>query len=1156
MNQTIKVLRVHANSKHSDKSVRLLQSAGHEVVEADSGEACLQLIPNFRPQLVLLDAELSDGDSLEVCRQIKQLSDSALVSVVLLYPDQANPEILMQGFAAGADDVLPHSAPEPVLLAKIQKQTQLQKLHDSFKVQQQWLHAAMSLTSDAVIFMDERGEVSSLNSTAEFLTGWRQPQVVGQPIQHILNLLDDKTVSSVNHLLETLLESGELPSGSTNAMLIHKNGHRIPIVLKAAVIKNDRGESTGIVLNLRDLREHKRAEDKVKASEELYSHIVESMSDGILVLDREFHYLYWNRAMEKIFNVAREQLVGTAKLPWELFPHLKREGVDKLMRQAMQGKPTKKENIPYTLPDGRSGYTDEIYIPLKDATGDIRGILGVIRDTTEQNRAQKIIQQQNQFLLSTIDSLTHPFYVIDVRNYQIVLANAAAQLEKANGKSTCYALTHKRNVPCNYAGELCPLEIIKRTHKPVKVEHVHYDKHSLKRFFEVHGYPIFDEKMNLMQIIEYNLDVTERKQAETKLRESEERFRRFFEEDLSGDFITTPQGKLLACNAAYAHMLGFNSVEEALQTDVYEVYTSRKERNDYLRLLKKKKKLINYERELVRKDGTKIWVVANVNGQFDTHGELIEIRGYIFDITERRRAEKALKESERRFRDLFENSPDAIFVQDLAGNVLDVNPAGCALHGYTREELIGKNAAELVPPNVRGAAKYNLQSAFASKPGYLEGASLTIDGKVIPSEIRASKINYGGRSAHLLIVRDISERKRLEDQLQQAQKMETIGTLAGGIAHDFNNLLTVILGNAEFALQDVRPGEPIYDDLTKIEKAAEQAGALVSQLLTFSRQSVLDLKFLNLNDIVEETLKMLKRVISENIELSTKLAENLHLVKADPSQMQQVLMNLSVNARDAMPQGGKLTIATRNIKFDEVLPMIESQFESLQEFNTPNQQFVELVVEDSGSGMDEKIQGRIFEPFFTTKKVGKGTGLGLSVVYGIVKQHKGMLHVSSQPNKGTTFKIYLPAISKADLNKRARKKTAAIPRGSETILVVEDDRSVKNVCVRILNKLGYQVLTAENGLQAIKIFQSNHEKIDLVLMDVVMPELSGPDTYLRLQTIKPDLPVIFVTGYDVHDEMDEASRIDMKNAAVLQKPYTKRVLANRIRKLLESSKQI
>jgi signal transduction histidine kinase len=385
------------------------------------------------------------------------------------------------------------------------------------------------------------------------------------------------------------------------------------------------------------------------------------------------------------------------------------------------------------------------------------------------------------------------------------------------------------------------------------------------------------------------------------------------------------------------------------------------------------------------------------------------------------------------------------------------------------------------------------------------------------------------------------ERKHLERQVQQLQKFEAIGRLAGGIAHDFNNVICAILGWAELEYKDAQPGTRLQERLQKICDQAQRAAGLTSQLLAFARRQVLQPRRIDLNDLVKEGTSLLRRVIGEDIEVCLRPAANLRVTLADPVQIDQVLMNLCLNARDAMPKGGRLVIETQNVDIDE-------DYCRLHTYYVRPGSYVLLMVSDTGTGMDAATIDRIFEPFFTTKEIGKGTGLGLATVFGIVKQHGGFINVYSEPGKGTTFRVYLPGDSGAPEPPKAEPDELP-QQGTETILLAEDHESLRELAQETLGALGYQVILASNGIEAVQLFKDNSDRIDLVVMDVVMPGMSGPDAYLKMSAIRPDLGVVFTTGYTA----EQASLTSMveKGASVLQKPYGAKRLGRVIRVVLE-----
>jgi PAS domain S-box-containing protein len=510
----------------------------------------------------------------------------------------------------------------------------------------------------------------------------------------------------------------------------------------------------------------------------------------------------------------------------------------------------------------------------------------------------------------------------------------------------------------------------------------------------------------------------------------------------------------------------------------------------------------------------------------------------------------ALSQSEERYRDYFENAKDAIYVHDLNGRYLMVNKAGEELIGYTRDEILQMRISDVVPRSY-------LDEIHARLKKKLTDHSLTIyeveairkDGSRVPIEVSSRLVYENGVPVAVQgSARDISERKRAEEalrasqfQLQQSQKLEAIGQLAGGVAHDFNNMLTAIIGYTDLSLRRIGLENPIRRNLEETKKAAERAASLVRQLLAFSRKQILEPKVLDLNDVVRDMEKMLTRLIGEDVKLATRLEPELGSVKADPCQVEQIIMNLVVNARDAMPRGGRVTIETTNTTLDGQTV--------LKHVSVKPGAYVMLAVSDTGSGMNEETQRRIFEPFFTTKEVGKGTGLGLSTVYGIVKQSGGNIWVYSEPGMGTMFKVYLPRIddTKAvSVEKQAQEITAL--RGSETILIVEDEDIVRGLTRKILMQAGYQVLDAKGGEEALRVCCMHTGPIDLLLTDVVMPEISGKQVADQLVELRPAIRVLFMSGYT--DEAIVQHGVLDANVEFIQKPFTWIGLTRKVRDVL------
>lgn len=647
-------------------------------------------------------------------------------------------------------------------------------------------------------------------------------------------------------------------------------------------------------------------------------------------------------------------------------------------------------------------------------------------------------------------------------------------------------------------------------------------------------------------------DISERKRAEQALRESEERFRNLFENakdvlftcDLSGNFTSLNRAGELLMEYSRAEAVGMNFAEIVAPEHRHIVRTmlNRKAAGD---------RATTYELEVITKSRRRVLFEISSRSIY-RDGKVVGVQGSARDITERKSAEEALRKSEEQYRILFESNPLPMWVFDLDTLApLALNEAAVRHYGFTREAFLSLTLKDLHPSTGEAESISNRLHGIEGLSDLGEWRHRTAVGNIINVEITANVTQFSRRRAGVILAHDITERKRAEDalnssqlQLQQSQKLEAIGQLAGGVAHDFNNLLTAIIGYTDLSLRRLASDHPVRRHLGETKKAAERAASLTRQLLAFSRKQILEPKILDLNLVVTDMHKMLQRLIGEDVTLSTNLARPLGKVKADPGQVQQIIMNLIVNARDAMPRGGMATIETGNVKLDEVYVLGRAAVQ-------PGD-YVMLAISDSGAGMDEKTLARIFEPFFTTKEAGKGTGLGLSTVYGIVKQSGGYISAYSEVGAGTVFKVYLPQIGSNEIPLNAATPVKTNVRGTETILLAEDEGVVRRMARVILESAGYRVMEAPGGAEALEIFNSHRDEIQLLVTDVIMPEVSGRVLAERIRLIRPDLPVLYMSGYT--DDAIVRHGLLSDGLQFLQKPFTSEVLTRKVRDVLDAQK--
>src|SRR3954454_8857976 len=504
-------------------------------------------------------------------------------------------------------------------------------------------------------------------------------------------------------------------------------------------------------------------------------------------------------------------------------------------------------------------------------------------------------------------------------------------------------------------------------------------------------------------------------------------------------------------------------------------------------------------------------------------------------------AEAALRASEERFRALVENSSDALLVLDAEGRIKYLSPSSERHLGWSPADMAGRSLFDFLHPDDRELVGTRMAETLSS-PGrnivahvrfhHADGSWRIMEG------IGVNRLSDPAVAGIVVNARDITERRKLEDQLRQAQKLEAVGQLAGGVAHDFNNLLTAILGYCHLMLDDAGDSDPLRQDLLEIQAAGERAAALTRQLLAFSRRQMLQPQVLDINAVVAQLQKLLRRLISEDVELVTHLAPDLLPVTVDPASVEQILVILAVNARDAMPSGGRLTIETANVDLDETY--------ALTHVTMAPGRYVMLAVSDSGEGMDAATRARVFEPFFTTKEQGKGSGLGLATVYGMVKQSGGYIWVYSEPGHGTTFKVYLPHAEQRTVTQPehpGRRRTDEA-HGWETVLLVEDEDAVRALAREVLRRHGYVVLEARHGVDALRLAERHTDDIHLMITDVVMPHMSGRELAERLCSARPMMKVLFMSGYTDHAVMNRALT---PGSSFLQKPFTPETFARKVR---------
>ncbi|MBT5546690.1 MAG: PAS domain S-box protein, partial [Desulfobacula sp.] len=675
-------------------------------------------------------------------------------------------------------------------------------------------------------------------------------------------------------------------------------------------------------------------------------------------------------------------------------------------------------------------------------------------------------------------------------------------------------------------------------------ESVHQRKDGSRFPVLVETTTIKDEKGRPVSRVGFSVDITEQKKSEEKLRKSEARLRRFYESGLLGVIYWNMDGEITSANERFLEMTGYNREElETGQIDWVHMTPPEFRHLDEKAIIELKTKGVNkksFEKEYIRKDGSRISI--------ELAGAMLDEKrfdgvAFVLDISERKLVEMELIQAATQWQTTFDASNDAIWILDEAHHILRTNKKAGRLFQIPNEGLGSKNCCQIIhgseiqiPECPLLRSKVSLKRESLVLPLGEKWFAATVD------PILDENGQYAG-AVHTLS--DITEHRNMEAQLHQSQKMDSIGRLAGGVAHDFNNMLSIINGYSDIALERLNPSDPLYEDIHEIKDAGRRSADLTRQLLGFARKQIVKPEIVDLNIPINQSVKMIQRLVSEDVTIELIQAPDIWLVNIDSSQLDQILVNLAVNSRDAIDGVGNIIIETANITLDadycsEHLGFSEGQF-------------VTLTFTDTGRGMDKETQQKMFEPFFTTKDEGKGTGLGLSTLYGIVKQNNGFINVYSELDQGTAFKIYLPRVDEVEEKPESNPVDVQSLTGSETILVVEDEKQILRLCQRILEINGYKVITADKPGEAIVLCEKFPGEIHFLITDVVMPSMNGKELHERIKRIKPNIKALYMSGYTANVIAHRG--VLTEGVRFIQKPFSPKALVQKVREILDATKE-
>jgi PAS domain S-box-containing protein len=887
-----------------------------------------------------------------------------------------------------------------------------------------------------------------------------------------------------------------------------------------------------------------QSKEEARSSEEKYRQLVENANSIIMRRNIAGNITFFNDFAQDYFGYDREEILGRNVIG-TIVPEVDSSGrnlkemIEDIGKHPERYASNENENM---RRNGERVWTAWTNKPIRDEQGQVVEILCIGNDISERKRAEEVLARYELLAAHSRDIIL--FMQRD--DGRILEANAAAV--KAYGYSREELLTmtvHQLRTPDSVvmtAGQMDEADT-----RGILFETVHRrrDGSTFPAEISSRGETIGGVR-TLISIVR---DITERKQAEEALRAHEEHLRLAMEATRQGWFDINVQTGEVSVSSEYVKIFGYEPAD--FRTSVRE-WLDAIHPQDHDAVVKTFQECLEVgdtrTMEYRRQTKTGEWKWVRSIGRivdFDSNQRPLRMAGTHTDISEHKRVEEALIESQERFRELAELLPETIFETDERQRLTFLNRNALDRFGYSLEDLEpGMSCFELFDREDRPRAMENAGRVMSGdKIGLSEYRALRRDGSSFPVILHCSAKVRDGKSVGLRgIVIDITETKKLEAQLRQAHKMEAVGTLAGGIAHDFNNLLQAVQGYAELLLMKIGKEEGECREIQEISRAAKRGGELIRQLLTFSRKMDPKLQPLDFNGIVDDVRKLLERAIPKMISIELHLGEDLHTVNADAAQMEQVLMNLSVNARDAMPDGGTLTIETRNVILDEEHHRGQPELE-------PGD-YVLLTVSDTGQGIDKATLEHIFDPFFTTKEFGKGTGLGLAMVYGIVKNHHGHITCTSQPGEGTTFEIHLPAFDPPERASAIVKTALELHGNNETLLLVDDDDSVRNSGEQVLRTYGYAVIPASDAEQALQIYRERKDGIDLVILDLIMPGMAGTHCLEKLLEMNPQAKVVIASGYAVNEEIERAATSGAR--AFIKKPYDVARMLEVVRETLDS----
>jgi two-component system cell cycle sensor histidine kinase/response regulator CckA len=1121
----------------------LLQKAGYDVLTAENGREGFRIAESKRPDLVISDVLMPDGSGIEMCGWIRENSALNTIPILLASATLVDSESAVEGLQAGADDYLEVPFDGPRLVAKVARLIERKRAEDAHSR----LAAIVDSAEDAIMGLSLNGSVTSWNHGAEKIFGYSAEEIMGKSIS---------VLAPEDALEEFAMTAERIKRGEQvkrlEMELVTKCGKAICVSLTDSPIKDNAGRTVGASRIARDITVRKRADAELRASEAQLRALFENSLDAVLVADDDGKYLDANPAACLLLGISREQIKGRTIADF-ILPEREKEISEAWSAFHEQGR--LKGVFQLSRPDGKLLEVDYAakanFLPGRH--------LSVLRDATQR----RLAEEERSRLIALLEATTDTVCMADA-NGHLLYANQSGRKTFRLGQNEHLSGRHLSTFNSSWARQLINNEgIPAAVRDSVWQGETSFIDHAGQEV--PYSQVIFAHKNKLGEV-EYlwtiARDITARKDAENTQRDSEQRYESLVHSIDGIVWELDPHTLEFTFISNQAErILGYQSQQWLTETGFWANHLHPEDRDwviDFCRNAIERKADHKFDYRMIAADGRVVWL-RDIVTVIARDSEPLRLRGVMVDITDRKLAEEALMEVVRTKDEtvalldtLLSSAPIGFAFHNCEMVYQRINQTLAVINGLTVEEHLGRTLRDAVPEMAKVLEPVMQHVLETREP--LVDLELTDETLVDPTQRRYWLTTLypvtlqGGELLGVgVLVSDITERKHAEEALRkseeqflQSQKMEAVGRLAGGIAHDFNNLLTAIGGYSELSLRLLNVDDPVHRHISEVKKAADRAAGLTRQLLDFSRKQVLQPIAINLNSVFHDTTKMLRHLIGEDIELTVVKKQAVAYVHADPGQLDQVLMNLAVNARDAMPCGGKLIMEADNVILDESTAM---KYQSLQ----PGA-YVRLTVTDTGCGMDRETQQQIFEPFFTTKEVGRGTGLGLSTVYGIIKQSNGHISVHSKVGAGTTFTIHLPQVNDPGVDvKRVIKESS--PGGTETIMLVEDEPLVRELTSQVLKLAGYRVVEASSGHEALTFCDEFEGKIELLLTDVVMPKMSGRQLAEQFLKLRPSIRILYMSGYTGDAIVNHGGLAN--GTAFLEKPFAPQVLTAKVREVLD-----